>query len=140
MSGCPIASLECIEHLLSKEGLGLQDPQDIDSAELYEVLGDLGFSGLDRVKARKLVKTAKVDTVGCAIQSNEKEMNKTANKNCMQVAADHGATVASRNEGLKVMAEASQFKRLEVELEKCMFSTSLTREVRKRTRSDKLSV
>merc|ERR550514_2359513 len=32
----------------------------------------------------------------------------TANKNCMQVAADHGATVASRSEELKVIAEAKQ--------------------------------
>merc|ERR1712151_259901 len=32
----------------------------------------------------------------------------TANKNCMQVAADHGASVASRAEELKVIAEAKK--------------------------------
>jgi len=40
--------------------------------------------------------------------ANSKLMLETAQKNCMQVAADHGATVKARDEELKVIAEAKQ--------------------------------
>merc|ERR550514_1327285 len=39
---------------------------------------------------------------------NSKGLLKTAQENCMQVAADHDATVKSRDEELKVIAEAKQ--------------------------------
>jgi len=40
--------------------------------------------------------------------ANSKELLQTSQENCMQVAADHGATVKSRDEELKVVAEARQ--------------------------------
>jgi len=70
---------------------------------------DLDSEKTDKAAAQEDKATAEGDlSVTSGALTNAQGELETANKNCMQVAADHGATVASRNEELKVIAEATQ--------------------------------
>jgi chromosome segregation ATPase len=70
---------------------------------------DLDSEKTDKAAAEEDKATAEGDlSVTSGALTNAQEELETANKNCMQVAADHGATVASRSEELKVIAEATQ--------------------------------